>query len=247
METVRQCWTCKLEFPLELFPKHKSSANGRLRHCTKCHSDQNKKRVKKFVEKCKTIVPTISFKICRRCEIEKSTSDFYKTTYSADKYSPICKTCKSDVDRNYRLRHNDELKLKRKANCDKEKPFLFYKVCYTCKIERSRSAFGIKSYRTDGLDNNCKFCRREIENSLSKNAKRKEYHDKYKKLNKEKLYLQRKAREERQKRFYELNHTFISDTYAKQLFRHHKLKEVPKELIEVKKVLLKIKREVIEK
>ncbi len=246
-ETTRQCWTCKLEFPLELFPKHKASANGRLRHCSSCLNKKGKVLYRKRLEKLeKSPVLEVFEKHCISCKTFKFISEFYKANYTSDRYNTICKSCKNERDRISRLQNLDKIKENRKLKSIIEKPFKTSKTCNKCKEEKPILNFTKQAYSLDGFYYICKQCAKQVQINLKnseRKEKRREASEKYRKKNKEKI---RDKAKERNKKHYELKHLFISNSYARTLFAYHNLNEIPQELIEIKRTLLQLKRKVIE-
>lgn len=61
-------------------------------------------------------------KICKKCEIEKSLNDFYKHPKTKDGYSPECKECKKEIERNnYSIKANDPEFVKKERQRGREK------------------------------------------------------------------------------------------------------------------------------
>lgn len=64
------------------------------------------------------LIPT---KICRDCEEEKSTEDFYKHKETKDRLRPTCKKCVNKSTSNYYLNNKENMVEKRKAYHFKKK------------------------------------------------------------------------------------------------------------------------------
>jgi len=127
------------------------------------------------------------------------------------------------------------------------------KYCGLCKTEKDRSAFGVSKKYSDGLRHCCKECRKKETARLSE--KKKIYDKKYVQANYERICERNKAYGKRnRKKLNEISNKYrqkareeMSDDYIKQLLNQSsdykfKLHEVPKELIEAKRIQLKIWR-----
>jgi hypothetical protein len=127
------------------------------------------------------------------------------------------------------------------------------KYCGLCKTEKDRSAFGISKKYPDGLRNCCKECRKK---ETARRSEKKKLYDKkyvqanyerickrnqaYGKRNRKKLNVQ--SNEYRRKRREELSDDYIKQILNRDLDYKFKLHEVPKELIEAKRIQLQIWR-----
>lgn len=85
-------------------------------------------------------------KVCCRCQIEQTTSEFYKHKNKKDGFEPYCKTCEK--------RRKQGLKTKPKIEAQ-------LKTCYRCKIEKGIEHFCKNKLKSDGFDTYCKTCSRE--------------------------------------------------------------------------------------
>lgn len=53
-------------------------------------------------------------KVCRECKQEKPLSEFHRMKKSKDRLNYICKSCKSANDKEYRLTHLDQIKIRQR-------------------------------------------------------------------------------------------------------------------------------------
>lgn len=134
------------------------------------------------------------------------------------------------------------------------------KDCRKCKTKKELSDFGNYKSSTDGKDSYCKSCRRGINleaqkkyRSIDSNRKKMyESQSEYISKNKEKVRETQRNKRKKHGKKYALNerkhHDQISDYYISNLFQIsmkelNQLKERSPELIEAKRDIIKLKRE----
>lgn len=88
-------------------------------------------------------------KVCEKCGVNKSVSEFYQNNSKNKGYHRKCKKCTSD--------RNKELYLKR---IEAEKITPDTKICPKCNIVKSKDCFSKSSSSLDGLYRICKSCKK---------------------------------------------------------------------------------------
>ena len=90
---AKRCSKCGEEKPLDDFHKKTGSRDGKESCCKACKSKFYRERYTRL----KQNPPTPpSSKVCTKCGIEKSASEFAQTLNSSDGLSTQCRTCKSE-------------------------------------------------------------------------------------------------------------------------------------------------------
>eukprot|EP00884_Botryococcus_braunii_P000533 jgi/Botrbrau1/10480/Bobra.0133s0084.2 len=90
---------------------------------------------------------SIPLKLCRRCNVSKPVSDFYKSKANSDGYDGRCKTCDA-------VQCAERRKRKQRV----EAPTVEYKTCRRCGCTKQSGDFYRNKTNPDGLYNNCKAC-----------------------------------------------------------------------------------------
>eukprot|EP00884_Botryococcus_braunii_P000528 jgi/Botrbrau1/10476/Bobra.0133s0082.1 len=85
--------------------------------------------------------------LCRRCNVSKPVSDFYKINVNSDGYDGRCKTCDA-------VQSAERRKRKQRV----EAPTVEYKTCRQCGCTKQSGDFYRNKTNPDGLFNNCKAC-----------------------------------------------------------------------------------------
>ena len=247
-EINRQCWTCKLEFPLELFPKHKAALNGRARHCKICRSKEekvNKEKRLKRIQKSKPL--NILGKYCVYCNVFKLISEFYKNKSSIDRHYRFCIDCHKIKAKVYRSKYKETIRAKAKLMSLTEKPFKASKYCTGCKVEKTTINFRKNAVNIDGFHYLCRQCSREkwLQQTEEQIKRRQGYRKKYAENNIERI--KERKNKERTKKSLVLNTLFTSDSYLKKLINQRwNLNHIPQEVIETKRVHLQLRRKIKE-
>jgi hypothetical protein len=118
----RKCSQCKEFKEINCFHNKKTGLNGKESMCKECRSKKysvrNKEYSKTYIRK-KPRITYISTKthlngkiICTTCAIEKELTEYYYDI-SIQNYKEICKDCKSNHNKEYRIDNRDEINNKR--------------------------------------------------------------------------------------------------------------------------------------
>jgi len=150
---TKKCPNCqeikiKTEFSIQ-----KDSDSGLTSWCKKCTNQKGKQ--KRMIEKPKARVYTsfkeVDFKVCPKCKISKSRSNFHKSKHMPTGLTSHCKDCV-----------HKQSKVKREENKQKNESgqidLTGFKTCYNCKEEKLKTNFYISKDRSDGLAARCKKC-----------------------------------------------------------------------------------------
>ncbi|GAA4829067.1 hypothetical protein GCM10023310_02530 [Paenibacillus vulneris] len=143
----KQCKTCK---EVKLITEFSSKENN----CKQCLRSKSKENLLKRALEPKEFVIE---KQCARCKKIKHRSEFFKDKYTKDGLRSSCHDCGKLLSLEYDL----AIKAKREAN-----PELYQvpkKKCPYCKELKHRSEFSKHSFKLDGLQTYCKFCRKELD------------------------------------------------------------------------------------
>ncbi len=93
-------------------------------------------------------------KVCKTCQVEKPTSEFYKHPKGIHGVEGHCRTCKLK-------KYKDETKeLRQKREVERNKKLLRdgHKTCMSCQILKTADCFNKRSCSADGLAYYCKDC-----------------------------------------------------------------------------------------
>ena len=101
------------------------------------------------------------YKICTKCKIEKSLTEFHKDKHSKSGYRVSCKTCCNIIAMEFRRKYSQ---IVNRENKDK-------KVCGYCKKERKVLEFTKNRCCKDGLASECKACKYKCNEAYSKARK----------------------------------------------------------------------------
>jgi len=107
-------------------------------------------------------------KVCKRCKLEKPTSEFTKNINEKDKYDRYCKLCKKELNKEHRKKN--ELSIKNGKIIVPN-----FKVCNKCKIEKQIYEFHNNSGSRDGKQSICIQCCHDL--NISENGRN--YHHLY--------------------------------------------------------------------
>ena len=104
------CRTCHLDKPLDAFPIDRTMRIGHRNQCKPCHCIQVHEIYRRTHPE--QIKPEISLtsKICTHCQQEKSFDAFYKDVSKKDGYTTICKVCRCEQVKQYRLEHPEDIR-----------------------------------------------------------------------------------------------------------------------------------------
>ena len=128
-------------------------------------------------------VNKLQLKCCRRCGIEKPTSEFYKEKRNKDGLHSYCKSCKN------KLTELNELNRVKQFN---ENPVtVTEKQCNSCGLIKPASEFSLDRRNSTGLQGICKECGRKRYHEYSKTIDRREYRKKYNRDNRELIRMKK--------------------------------------------------------
>jgi hypothetical protein len=145
-------------------------------------------------------------KVCVKCNVEKLTTDFYKSKTVKGGLTSSCIECVKENARIYRENNKDKVKEMSKQYYEKNKKpkpptpkkikiitpieFKETKICHKCKTEKKINQFHKNKSRNDGLSSNCKKCRKvysQINNEKITEQRKQRYH-----INKDRINESRK-------------------------------------------------------
>jgi len=112
----------------------------------------------------------MNLKTCKTCTTEKTIDQFPKNKSNKDGLSSDCSICRNQKNRDaYKAKKEKERLLNPKPTARDG-----YKICYSCKVEKSLSKYGKNKHIVGGLENKCKDCRNAYQKSLNdkKNSKK---------------------------------------------------------------------------
>jgi len=178
------CTECRMVKPITDFVNSKHGKYGKETNCKICYNLKKKiSYLKKHPLKIKEeyIIPIE--KKCNGCGEIKSLELFDVRNASPDKRSSHCKEC---------CKNRAKIYIQRNKTTEKVIPET--KVCYKCKIEKSKEEFYKSNSFVSGLSGICKSCSREYETNLSETLleKRRERDRKYCEANKELVSARKK-------------------------------------------------------
>lgn len=99
---IKECFTCKINKESTLFSKSSQSYDGLESNCKQCITEKYYKNLENKV------YIDVDFKVCSRCNIEKSIKDFHKSISSKDGYNISCAECTNVVAKNYYYENQEE-------------------------------------------------------------------------------------------------------------------------------------------
>jgi len=152
-------------------------------------------------------------KICKKCGIEKSFSEFYKREDLKDGLNIYCKECHKNHYDETKEKDPEKFKEYNKKQAEKyqvnqkiiwennveeiefNKQFIIHKICRKCEQEKPISEFGIQTGSKDGFNSNCKKCNNELSKLCHERCpeKHRESNRRYSKRNKEKVKINRQG------------------------------------------------------
>lgn len=173
-------------------------------------------------------------KKCNKCKAIKDVKDFNKNRGTKDGLNRYCADCtalyKPNRKRAYQRLKKDEYRV-----------INGMKKCRTCKESRPVADYPKKRRGLDGLDQLCKYCKRARlavwinHNRDAANEYAKKYRNSLPTQKKEELL-------QRQKKYYKNAVTSLSNSYIRKLLEIKKGIEIPQELLEAKRTLVKLNR-----
>lgn len=153
---MKQCKKCLTDKQLSEFSVDRSKNDGLQRVCNDCLHEAYRARVARRAEQrlASEQIPMDATKVCKKCGIEKQTSDFPKASATIDGISIYCKTC--HVSRGKQYAQSTALK-NDVAALD---PYAIdrAKKCPKCSEEKNVSEFARKKANKDGLSTWCRQC-----------------------------------------------------------------------------------------
>src|SRR5688572_23465363 len=93
-----------------------------------------------------TYIKMEGLKVCTKCKLQKSLTEFHKNKRSKSGCQAYCKTCNNIIAKELRLKYSS---LETKEVEDK-------KVCCCCKNKKNISEYTKNRCRKDGVDEKCK-------------------------------------------------------------------------------------------
>ena len=174
-------------------------------------------------------------KKCSKCGEVKAVSEFYKNKYIKDRFCNHCKKCMKQYYQSNKEKVLEQSKKYYQANNEKIKE--------RQKQYRQANNEKMKQYNKQYYQaNNEKMKERQKQYRQANNEKMKQYNKQYRQANKEKIKEQRKQyrQDDRNK---------LADSYIKDLIRNQtngmlKAKDIPQELIELKRNNIILKRKI---
>ena len=109
MEGQKVCTKCNLRKSLTEFYKDKYQKSGYRYYCKKCHDITTEERIKKYSR-----LETKDKKVCIKCNLGKSLTEFYKDKCRKSGHQSLCKLCQHKYSNSYintRRRNDPEFKL----------------------------------------------------------------------------------------------------------------------------------------
>src|SRR5688572_9370789 len=100
-------------------------------------------------------------KVCNKCNMKKSLTEFHKAKNNKSGYQYSCKTCANIKAKEFRLKYS-----RQDVRDEKDK-----KVCCRCKIEKNVLDYSKNRSQKDGLAGECKDCKNKYNNAYI-NARR---------------------------------------------------------------------------
>lgn len=161
----KACSKCKEVKPSRSFSRSKTSICGLVSTCISCCNISQTSRKKENTENLKNKTTGLDVnKCCSKCEELKPISEFSKTNTNSSGYTAECIVCR-------RLRYvkNREKKLLEPV------PSVTYKICSTCKVEKTSDEFTKHKLSNTRLSGECKSCKKITTRKCSpqKNKRRK--------------------------------------------------------------------------
>lgn len=177
---TKVCSKCGEEKPVEEFNKRSDRSGGRTGKCKKCNNEKSSKirKLNGIVPRKHFVASTTGFKICTKCEEEKPTTEFYKSSGHKDGIQSTCKMCTRDIDKERSSKRQESYRLSH----PKETVDTTHRVCSKCKIDKPIEQFWKdNSNKTYGRMSICIECRKK-EHAIKQYPRivepRKKYEDK---------------------------------------------------------------------
>lgn len=240
MEKKKLCYSCKDEKPTTEFYTNKTKKDGLSDECKDCVREYGKQRRKKLKEKNK--INKTQYRVCPKCGKNKHRSHFHSASTNMDGLSTYCKPCRTEQ----RTKIQD---VKKCIKCGME--FLPKRddALYCSKrcnvmdwwdnLTEEEKINKAKEYHSNDYKNHkkkrlsaAKKWANENKDIVSK-IRRKNYWKNPRKsrisnLEKQKMYAK------------ELKDCYVKNKLAREF--NYKQKDVPSELIEIKRMQIKVKR-----
>jgi len=143
---LKNCPKCNTEKPSSDFYRSRGEKDGLAYDCKECAKISLRKLRAK--NKARPVVVPPDFKICPKCNLNKSKDEFHSDRSSKDGLSWSCKECNLKGGNNYRK--NNEAR--------KTVVIPDFRTCPKCNKEKPSSEFNKSNHRTDGLCTYCKEC-----------------------------------------------------------------------------------------
>ena len=137
----KTCNKCKATKSILEFSVSSLTKDGYDYSCKECIKLKVKARKERYIK----IGNIAEKKICPRCMIEKSNSDFARSRNRKDGLFFICRECE-----------------KKRKNVEGIKPQILSKCCCICKIEKPVKEFFKNKWQLDGFHSGCKTCLKVI-------------------------------------------------------------------------------------
>ena len=103
----------------------------------------------------------VAYKMCSKCKLQKSLTEFCKDKRSKSGRRSSCKICSNIIGKEWRQKYSQ---IANKETKDK-------KVCGCCKEERNIQEFSKNKSAKDGFESECKACKNKYNNAYSKARK----------------------------------------------------------------------------
>ena len=145
-ESTKKCASCKTEKLKCCFSKDDNRKDKLYPYCKECSSKAKKASREKNKARQNVVIPET--KHCPGCNIEKTSSDFYKADRNGDGLGDYCKKCCS---KSSKILHEKNGSRDNIAIPD-------YKSCPGCNTRKPGSEFNVDSSVKDGLKGYCKEC-----------------------------------------------------------------------------------------
>ncbi|CAK0783382.1 hypothetical protein CVIRNUC_006581 [Coccomyxa viridis] len=141
---IKLCRRCNQHKPLTDFYRSKANADGYDGRCKACDAIQCAERRRK---KARVEEPTVPGKECRRCNVFKAATEFYRNKTNPDGLYNNCKACFAA-----------DAWSRRQRMAPLEQRTVPAKVCKRCGLTKSASEFYRNKLMSDGLYSHCKAC-----------------------------------------------------------------------------------------
>jgi len=107
---AKQCTKCKLIKLLDDYTNKKGGIFNKNSMCRSCKKINDTARKAKLAENREAIKQSMVIKICPKCKLEKSVSEFYNSNETKDGYSSWCKECNYISSKKYNEKNRDKIR-----------------------------------------------------------------------------------------------------------------------------------------